>query len=218
MRWNPQPRTIRWKIKPPVHLLSIVPFACLLWGIFTDNLGVNPVETLTEETGIWALRFLLVTLAITPLRRLSGWSWLTQLRRMLGLYAFFYAVLHFLVYLVFDQGFSLAYIYEDILERPFITVGFTALCILLILAVTSTNGWRRRLRANWNRLHRLIYIAGVLVLLHFIWLTRADYLEPGIYTLVFILLMAPRLSGYGKKYFHIHKQNHQHQTIRNSDK
>lgn len=198
-RWNPRPQSIRWRIKPPLHLLSFVPLVWLLWGIFTDNLGANPVETLTRETGIWAFRFLLITLAITPLRKLTGWSWLTQLRRMLGLYAFFYAFLHFMVYLVFDQGLSLAYIYEDIIERPFITVGFAALSILVTLAVTSTHGWRRRLRTGWNRLHSLVYVAAVLVLLHFIWLTRADYLEPGIYTGIFIFLMIPRALGYGKK-------------------
>jgi len=199
LRWNPRPQTIRWRIKSSAHILSLIPFVYLVYSIFTDNLGANPVEALTEETGIWALRFLLLTLAITPVRKLLGWTWLTQLRRMIGLYAFFYALLHFLVYIVFDQGLSLSYTYEDIVERPFITVGFAALCILLALALTSTNGWRRRLRAGWNRLHRFVYLVGVLVLLHFIWLTRADYLEPAIYTSIFIILMIPRAIGYGKK-------------------
>ncbi len=199
LRWNPRPKTIRWRIKPLVHLLALIPFTFMIWGIFTDNLGANPVEALTDQTGIWTLRFLLITLAITPLRQLLGWTWLTQLRRMIGLYAFFYALLHFLVYVVFDQGLSFAYTYEDIVERPFITVGFAALCILLTLALTSTNGWRRRLRTRWNQLHQLIYLVGVLVLLHFIWLTRADYLEPGIYTAIFIFLMVPRILNYGKK-------------------
>lgn len=199
LRWNPRPQTVRWRIKPAIHVLSLIPVAYLVYGIFTDNLGANPVEALTEETGIWTLRYLLITLAITPLRKLLGWTWLTQLRRMLGLYAFFYALLHFLVYVVFDQGLSLAYTYEDIVERPFITVGFAALCILLALTLTSTNGWRRRLRAGWNRLHQLVYLAGILVLLHFIWLTRADYLEPAIYTSVFIILMIPRTLGYSKR-------------------
>ena len=199
LRWNPRPQTISWRIKPLVHFLSLIPFVYLVYSIFTDNLGANPVEALTEETGIWTLRFLLFTLAITPLRKLLGWTWLTQMRRMLGLYAFFYALLHFLVYIVFDQGLSLAYTYEDIVERPFITVGFAALCILIALALTSTNGWRRRLRAGWSRLHRLVYLVGILVLLHFIWLTRADYLEPAIYTSIFIILLIPRVLGYGKK-------------------
>lgn len=199
LRWNPRPQTIRWRIKPPLHLFLLAPFAYLVWGIFTDNLGANPVEALTDETGIWTLRFLLLTLAITPLRKFLGWTWLTQLRRMIGLYAFFYAFLHFLVYVVFDQGLSFTYTYEDIVERPFITVGFTAFCILLALAMTSTNGWRRRLRARWNQLHSLVYLVGVLVLLHFVWLTRADYLEPAIYTGIFIFLMIPRMLDYAKK-------------------
>lgn len=193
---NPSATTIRWKIKPIIHLLALIPFSLLVYGLVTNQLGVNPVEKMTDETGIWSLRFLLITLAISPLRQLTKMVWLTQLRRMLGLYAFFYGLSHFIVYFLFDQSLSLAYVWEDISERPFITVGFAALCIFVALACTSTNSVRRRMKRTWNRLHQGIYIAGLFILLHYLWLTRADYREPAIYVLIFILLMAFRIYPY----------------------
>ena len=192
-------RTIRRVLKPIVHLLALCPLGWLAFGLFTHRLGFNPVEELTHETGTWALRFLLLCLAITPLRVLTGMVWLTQFRRMLGLYAFAYGFCHFLVYFLWDQGLDLSLVVEDIAERPYITVGFAALCIFIPLAVTSTNGIRRRMKRAWNRLHKLVYLAGILVLLHFLWLTKADYLEPLIYVVLFSVLMLLRIYPYLKK-------------------
>jgi len=179
--------------KPALFIVSLLPFAYLVFGAFTDSLGTNPVETLTHETGEWGLRFLLITLAITPLRRLTGKPGLVRLRRMLGLFAFFYATLHFITYIWLDQFFDWMEILADIPKRPFITVGFVAFVLLIPLAVTSTKAMQRRLKKNWQRLHRLVYIIPVLVIVHFIWSLKADYLEPTIYTLVFIVLMLARL-------------------------
>ncbi len=157
------------------------------------GLGANPVETLQNELGIWALRWLWLTLAITPLRWLLGWAWLLQFRRMLGLFAFAYCSLHFLNYLWLDQFFDLAAIIEDITERPFITVGFSALLLMLPLALTSTNGWRRRLGRRWQRLHRLIYPAAILASWHFWWQVKKDFTEPLIYAAILALLLGFRL-------------------------
>lgn len=191
--WNPSTQTIRWWLKPIAHLLALSPFVWLLYSLFSDRLGFNPVEALTHQTGIWAFRFLLLCLVISPLRQLTRMIWLTQFRRMLGLYAFFYGLCHFLVYFLWDQGLSLSLVLEDISERPYITVGFVALCLLLALTFTSTAKIQRRMKQNWKRLHQLVYLSGALIALHFIWLTKADYLESGIYTLIFILLMLFRL-------------------------
>ncbi|MGD8557013.1 MAG: protein-methionine-sulfoxide reductase heme-binding subunit MsrQ, partial [Chromatiales bacterium] len=154
-----------------------------------NDLGANPVETLTHDTGDWALRFLLLSLAVTPLRLLTRRAWLIRYRRMLGLFAFFYAFLHFTVYLWIDQSFLWSEIAADILKRPYITMGFAAFLILLPLAATSTKGMVRRLGKRWASLHRLVYPAALLAILHFIWLTRADYREPGVYLALFLLLM-----------------------------
>lgn len=191
--WNPSPTTLRWKLKPATHLLALLPLAGLVYGIFNENLGVNPVEELTHETGEWSLRFLLLSLVITPLRSLTGLVWLTRFRRVLGLYAFFYALCHFVIYFLLDQSLSLQLVIEDIVERPYITVGFAAFCLFIPLTLTSTAKARRRLKAAWNRLHKLVYVAGILVLLHFLWLTKADYREPLIYVSIFVLLMLARV-------------------------
>ena len=190
---QPDSRQISFIIKPAVFTLGLLPFAWLLWGAFNDALGANPVETMTHETGLWALRFLLLTLAVTPMRRLLQWHWLIKLRRMLGLFAFFYASLHFITYIWLDQFFDWGEILVDIPKRPFITIGFTAFVLLLPLAITSTNAWQRRLKKRWLRLHRLVYIIPVLVIVHFIWSLKADYSEPLFYALMFVLLMLPRL-------------------------
>lgn len=152
-----------------VWILCLVPFTRLVLGWFADDLGANPIEKLTHETGRTALLILIATLAVTPLRRLTGWNPLIQLRRPLGLFAFFYALCHFSIYIVLDQFFAWEYIVEDIVERPYITVGFTALVLLTPLALTSTRGWIRRLGRNWQRLHMLIYPAAALGVLHFYW-------------------------------------------------
>jgi len=176
--------------KPILLILGLLPLAALFWL----DLGANPVETLTHHTGVWGLRFLLLTLTITPLRRLSGWNWLLRYRRMLGLFAFFYALLHFAIYLVFDQFFDPTAIARDVLKRPYITVGFLAFVLLLPLAATSTNAMIRRLGARrWQRLHRLVYAIGLLVILHYLWLVKADLSRPLAYAAVLVLLLGYRL-------------------------
>jgi sulfoxide reductase heme-binding subunit YedZ len=171
----------------------------LVLNALDNNLGTNPVETLTHETGQWALRLLLITLTVTPLRRITGAHWLIKLRRMLGLFAFFYAVLHFITYIWLDQYFDWQGILIDIPKRPFITIGFISFILLIPLAVTSTNAMQRRLKKNWLLLHKLIYIIPVLVIIHFIWSLKADYSEPLFYALIFSALMLSRLYHQKKK-------------------
>ena len=183
---------LRW-VKPLLFTACLLPLVLLVWRVLTGAVGPNPVEVITHDTGDWALRLLLATLAVTPLRRLTGQAWLVRLRRMLGLYAFFYAVLHFTTYLWLDQFFDWAAIAADIVKRPYITVGFAALVLLLPLAVTSTRGWQRRLGARWKRLHRLVYVIGVLAVLHYLWLVKADLLEPAIYAAMLAVLLAARV-------------------------
>ena len=181
-------------LKPLLFIAALVPLGRLVWGAFNGGLGANPVETITFETGTWGLNFLLITLSVTPLRRLSGWNGIIRLRRMLGLFGFFYICLHFTTYLWLDQYFSLADIIDDIAERPYITIGFTGFMLLIPLAVTSTNGMVKRLGgANWRRLHRLAYFATGAGVLHFIWLVKADLREPLIYLAILITLMLLRL-------------------------
>lgn len=181
-------------VKPILFLLCLIPFIILVRGAVSDELGTNPVETLTHETGLWALRFLLITLCVTPVRRLTGVHWLIKLRRMLGLYAFFYAVLHFITYVWLDQYFDIKEILIDIPKRPFITIGFTSFVLLMLLASTSTNAMQRRLKKKWIILHKLVYIIPMLVIVHFIWSLKADYSEPMFYTIIFMALMLLRAS------------------------
>ncbi|RUQ38012.1 MAG: protein-methionine-sulfoxide reductase heme-binding subunit MsrQ [Candidatus Competibacteraceae bacterium] len=180
-------------VKPLVFVACLLPLAWLLWLTWQGQLGVNPVETLSHRTGDWSLRFLLLTLAVTPLRRLSGWNRLQRFRRMLGLFAFFYVGLHFAVYLVFDQFFDWQAIVADVAKRPYITVGFTAFLLLIPLAVTSTNGMMKRLGRNWQRLHRLVYLIAVLGVLHYAWLVKADLREPLLYGGLLSVLLGYRL-------------------------
>jgi sulfoxide reductase heme-binding subunit YedZ len=146
----------------------------------------------TNVTGLWGLRFLLLTLAISPLRRVSGWNWLQRFRRMLGLFVFFYISLHFLTWVWLDQQLDWSKIAADIVKRPYVTLGFTAWLLLVPLAATSTRGMMRRLGRRWQRLHRLVYVAGVLGVLHFIWLVKADLLQPLIYASLLLILLAVR--------------------------
>jgi len=171
-----------------------VPALTLVWGGFVSgDLGPNPVETITHSTGDWALRLLLTTLAVTPLRKISGNSAVMRFRRMLGLYTFFYVCLHLLTYVWLDAFFSLDYIWDDIAKRLYITAGFTGFCLLLPLALTSTNAMIRRLGARrWQRLHRLAYAAALAGTLHFLWLVKADIREPLVYLAVFAILMLAR--------------------------
>lgn len=181
-----QPRE-RWK--PLVFVACLWPLLSLAWL----DLGVNPVETLTHHTGLWGLRLLLLTLTITPLRRLTGWNRLIRYRRMLGLFAFFYAVLHVGVYLVFDQFFDLEGILDDLGKRPYISVGFLAFLLLIPLAVTSTNAMIRRLGRRWQPLHRLVYITAGLAVLHYLWLVKADLRAPLGYAALLAVLLGSRL-------------------------
>lgn len=184
--------TINRGIKPVVFVLSLVPLSLLFYAAVTDGLGANPVEKLTHQTGLWGLYFLLVTLSITPLKKFTGITWPVSLRRMLGLYAFFYACLHLTVYFWLDQSFQWQAIIEDIVKRPYITLGLTAWLLLLPLALTSNQYSMRLLKNNWKRLHRLVYIAALLVVVHFIWLVKADYAEPLLYLGILLLLLLSR--------------------------
>jgi len=192
MSLNPSDKTIAFFIKPILFTVCLVPFIALVIGAVNNTLGTNPVETMTHETGEWTLRLLLVTLVITPLRRLSGKSWLIKLRRMLGLYTFFYACLHFITYIWLDQYFDWMEIIRDIPKRPFITVGFAAFVLLIPLAVTSNNKMMRRLKKNWVKLHKLVYVIAVLGILHFLWLVKADTLEPLVYASILLVLLGYR--------------------------
>lgn len=180
--------------KIALFMLALVPLAWLVVDGFADALGANPIEEITRRTGRWALRFLLITLAVTPLRRLTGWNDLVRFRRMLGLFAFFYASVHFTIYAVLDASLDLSYVLEDVLKRPYITVGFTTLCLLVPLALTSTNAMVRRLGGRrWRRLHRLVYVAAVGGVLHFLWQVKADFREPLIYLSLLLVLLALRM-------------------------
>ena len=182
---------IRW-VKVLWFLVCLLPAGRELWLGFHDGLGANPVEHITHLTGDWALRGLIITLSITPLRKLTGWSWLIRFRRMLGLFAFFYGVLHFTTYLWLDKFFDWNEIVKDIYKRPFITVGFLAFVCMLPLAVTSTAGWIRRLGGKrWQMLHRLIYVSAVAGVIHYYWLVKSDVRLPLLYgAMVGILLLA----------------------------
>ena len=180
--------------KPLVFLLCLLPMASIVWRVFFGNLGANPVETITFATGDWTLRFLLITLAISPVRQWFGLSALPRFRRMLGLYVFFYACSHFLVWFVADHAFNVGDMIEDIIDRPYITFGFSALVLLIPLAITSNNAMMRRLGKKWKKLHRLVYIIVVLGVLHYLWLVKADYLEPGIYAFIAAVLLFQRLN------------------------
>ena len=181
-------------IKTVLFAAALAPFTALVVAGFTDGLGANPVETITHTTGEWTLRLLLATLAITPLRHATGWVWLTRLRRMAGLFAFFYLMLHFTTYAVLDASLDLAYVVEDVADRLYITAGFAAFVMLVPLAATSTNAMVRRLGPlRWRRLHRLVYAAGLCGVLHYLWLVKADLREPLVYAGILAILLAARL-------------------------
>ena len=185
--------------KAVVFVLALVPTAWLIWGIFHESLGVNPAETIQLQTGRWALKFLLVTLAVTPVRRLTGWNVVIQYRRMLGLFAFFYATLHFASYIVLDQYFAWGAIVADIAKRPFILMGTLALLTMMPLAVTSTKGWIRRLGRRWQTLHRLIYVSALCAVVHFAWKVKVIAGAPVIYAGVLAALLGFRAVWYLRK-------------------
>ena len=179
--------------KPLLFAAGLLPVGWLVYRAFIGRLGVNPVETIEHFTGDWALYFLLITLAITPLRRLTGYGAIVRLRRMLGLFCFFYAVLHFSAWLVFDHFFDVMEIAKDIRKRPYVTVGFSAFVLLIPLAVTSTNGMVKRLGGvRWKRLHSLVYVVGTLVILHYLWLVKKDTYYPILYGVILVALLALR--------------------------
>jgi sulfoxide reductase heme-binding subunit YedZ len=182
--------------KPVLLLVCLLPLVLLMAKAFSVaglSLGANPIEELLHELGLWGLKFLLLTLCVTPLRRWTGWNWLIGYRRMLGLFAFFYIALHFTVYAVLDQGLNLSAIVEDVLERPYITLGMAGLLMLVPLAVTSTRGMIRRLGKRWQKLHRLVYIIAILGVWHFYWQVKLDVLEPIVYALVLAVLLGTRV-------------------------
>jgi sulfoxide reductase heme-binding subunit YedZ len=173
--------------------IGTLPAASLAVSAFTDGLGANPVEQVTHVTGDWTLRFLLLSLAVTPLRRLFGWSWAAPLRRTLGLTAFGYACLHYLIYLGLEHFFDWQLIFEDVLKRRYVWAGFAAFLCLVSLAVTSTRAMIRRLGRRWTTLHRLVYLAATLGVIHFLWLVKSDLREPLLYAAVLTLLLGLRL-------------------------
>ena len=182
--------------KPLVFLLCLLPLAILLASTFSLaglSLGANPIEELLHELGRWGLKFLLLTLTVTPLRRWTGWNWLIGFRRMLGLFAFLYIVLHFAVYAVLDQGLDLAAIIEDVIKRPYITLGMAGLLMLVPLAVTSTKGMMRRLGKRWQKLHRLVYVIAIVAVWHFYWQVKLDTLDPVVYASILAGLLGVRV-------------------------
>ena len=183
--------------KVPFFLLCLVPLGILVWRALTGNLGANPVEFIQHATGDWTLRFLIITLCITPFRKLLKLPDLIRFRRMLGLFAFFYACLHFLTYLGPDQSFDLAAMWKDVYKRPFITVGFTAFVLLIPLALTSTAGWIRRLGGRrWQMLHRLIYISAICGVIHYYWLVKSDLRKPLMYAFIIGALLLWRIGAW----------------------
>ena len=190
--WQPRGRQLA-AIKTVLFAFCFVPFAHLVWGVAYDALGANPVEAVTHSTGWWTLFLLCATLGVTPLRRATGANWLLKLRRMLGLFAFFYVVLHFLTYVWLDQRFDVAAIAKDVLKRPYITVGFTAFLLLIPLAATSTDAMQRRLGRNWQRVHRFIYLIAAFGVVHFWWLVKRDVTEPALFALALAGLLGVRL-------------------------
>jgi sulfoxide reductase heme-binding subunit YedZ len=192
---------VRFVGKPLVFLLCLIPAALVVGDALgiTGQLSANPVEDILDRFGNWAIRFIMITLAVTPLRRLTGWNWLTRFRRMLGLFTFFYVLMHFLTWLLLDRGlavdpaFRWAMIFEDLTERPFIAIGFTALVLLLAMAVTSTNRLRRRMGRNWDKLHYSAYAMGVLGVWHYWWQVKKDTSDAWIYAVILAVLLGARL-------------------------
>ncbi len=179
--------------KPLLFVLGLTPFLWLIWRLVTNNLGANPVETLTHTTGNWGLNFLLITLLITPLRRLTGQNDLIQFRRMLGLFAFFYTCLHFTIFSVFDHALDLAEMWADVVKRPYITVGSLGFSLMIPLAITSNQLAIKTLGRRWGRLHRLTYVCAIAGVVHYAWLVKADLYWPLMYGFVLSILLGYRL-------------------------
>ncbi len=192
---------VRFVGKPIVFLVCLLPALLVVGDAFniTGQLSANPVEDILDRFGNWGLRFIMITLAVTPLRQITGWNWLARFRRMFGLFTFFYVLMHFLVWILLDRGlavdpaFQLAIVWEDLTERPFITIGFTALLLLTAMAVTSTNAMRRRLQRNWDRLHYSVYAVGVLGVWHYWWQVKKDTSDAWIYAVILAALLGYRI-------------------------
>jgi len=182
--------------KPLLFFLASLPFFYLVIGLIRNSLGPDPAEYLLHFSGAWALNLIFITLTVSPLRSLLKLNYLIRFRRMLGLYAFFYTSLHFLVFLLFFLGFNFSELITELRQRPYISVGFAAWLLLLPLTITSTLNWRRRLGAKWQQLHRLIYMVGGLCMIHIWWQVRSDWGDAALYTAGFLLLMIPRLSDF----------------------
>ncbi|HED14829.1 MAG TPA: sulfoxide reductase heme-binding subunit YedZ [Gammaproteobacteria bacterium] len=197
LRWPPPAAVqVRWvtRSKPWLFLFCLTPLLLTLWDVYSHQLAADPIKDLTLRSGRWGLRLLWATLAITPLCYITKLRSLVRVRRMLGLFAWFYACLHLGIYLVLDQGLAWQFIGADISKRPYIVVGATTFTILSSLALTSTQGWVRRLGGkNWQRLHRLVYVAGITTSLHFFWLVKSDITRPMVYTLVLASLFLARI-------------------------
>ena len=180
-------------VKPSIFFMALIPFIWLLLKVFQNDLGPDPAQALSIETGEWALRFLLLTLAITPFRQIFRMAEIARLRRMIGLFTFFYASIHFLSWMAFILGFRWLAIAEELVERPYITVGFLAYVILFLLGVTSTNSMVRRLGKNWKRLHKFVYAASILAIVHLLWILRTDVTEAVIYGVLLVILLGYRI-------------------------
>ena len=181
-------------LKATLFVVCLIPLVYLALGALAGTLGADPVEAMTQTTGLWALRFLLLTLAVSPLRKATGWNWVVRLRRTIALYAFFYACLHVLIYLVFEQLFDGAEIAKDIVKRPHLTAGFLSFLLMIPLAITSTQGMMRRLGGHrWQQLHRLTYPIAAGAVLHYFWLVKRDVSAPTLYGLILAILLCIRL-------------------------
>ena len=180
-------------VKPSIFFMALIPFIWLLLKVFQNDLGPDPAQALSIETGEWTLRFLLLTLAITPFRQIFRVAEIARLRRMIGLFAFFYASIHFLSWMAFILAFRWLAIAEELVERPYITVGFLAYVILFLLGVTSTNSMVRRLGKNWKRLHKFVYAASILAIVHLLWILRTDITEAVIYGVLLAILLGYRI-------------------------
>lgn len=194
-------RQIRFVWKPLIFVACLVPALLIAGDLFnvTGTLGANPVEEIQDRFGNWGIRFILIALAVTPLRLISGWNWLVRFRRMFGLFAFFYVLMHFLTWLVLDQSLLLSAIAEDIVVRPFITIGFAAFLILIALAATSTAAMRRRLGRRWQKLHNWVYAAAVLGVWHYWWQVKLDASDPAIYAAILAILLGYRVWHHRKQ-------------------
>ncbi len=184
---------IRRVLKPVIWVAGLAPLAWQVWAFFTGHLEAEPVKGMEHFTGKTAIIILLVTLAITPIRRISGWNGIIKVRRLIGLFAFFYALVHFLIFLTFDLEWNVGRLVHEVVERPWITVGFTALLLLAVLAITSPQAMVRKLGKKWTTLHRLIYVAAGLGMLHFVWSQKKDIRTPLLYTAVLAVLLLTRL-------------------------